>query len=370
MNCQKKSNEDLYTLAVFGSSYIDPTTYEEAVEEDVRRKAMDVEITSIEKNDTWELTTLPDGAKNIGVKWVYKTKLNEDGKVEKYKARLVAKGHSQQHGVDYKEVFAPVARWDTIISILAIATIKGWIVFRLDVKSAFLQGELSETVYSEQPQGYQKKDDRDKVYKLKKAMYGLRHVPRAWNSRIEAYVNNEGFEKCSHEHTLFMKHEDGRKLITTSLYIDDDHLFTGNDEAMFVDFKESMKKEFDVDKMRVEVVQTNAGIYICQQKYAKEILERFGMDKCSLVCNLFVPGCKLTKHGEWKLVDPTKYKQIVGSLMYMTAIRPNLMFYVCLISKYMERPTEMHLQIAKRILRFIKVTLEFGIMYKGKEMVI
>ncbi|PNX60516.1 copia-type polyprotein, partial [Trifolium pratense] len=162
---------------------------------------MNQEMQSIEKNQTWELTSLPDGANVIGVKWIFKTKHNEKGEIDKHKARLVAKGYNQKHGIDYDEVFAPVARWDTIRSILAIATRESWKVFQLDVKSAFLHGELSEDIYVEQPPGYQR--EKNKVYKLKKALYGLKQAPRAWYSKIEAYFNSEEFEKCPSEHTLF-----------------------------------------------------------------------------------------------------------------------------------------------------------------------
>jgi hypothetical protein len=137
-------------LVMFGPCVSkDPVTFEEASKSQIWRKAMNDEIEAIERNKTWQLTDLPKGVKVIGVKWVYKTKMNEKGEVEKYKARLVAKGYAQRYGTDYKEVFAPVARWDTIRSILAIAAINGWNVFQLDVKSAFLHGELTETVYVE-----------------------------------------------------------------------------------------------------------------------------------------------------------------------------------------------------------------------------
>lgn len=119
---------------------------------------MDQEIKAIEKNDTWELVDLPAGSRKIGVKWIYKTKYNQNGKVEKQKARLVAKGYSQKYGVDYNEVFAPVARWDTIRTILVVAASNDWKVYQLDVKSAFLHGELLEDVYVEQPAGYQNKE--------------------------------------------------------------------------------------------------------------------------------------------------------------------------------------------------------------------
>lgn len=144
---------------------------------------MGLEIDAIEKNNTQELTTLPPDAKKIGVKWIYKTKLNEKGQIEKYKARLVAKGYSQQYGINYNEVFAPVARWDTIRTILSLAACNNWSGYQLDVKTAFLHGELAEDVYVEQPIGYQKGDSSN-VYKLKKALYGLKQAPRAWYSKI------------------------------------------------------------------------------------------------------------------------------------------------------------------------------------------
>ena len=154
---------------------------------------MNSEIKSIEKNQTWTLTELPVGAKRIGVKWVYKTKYNEHGKIDKYKARLVAKGYSQKYEVDYTEVFAPVAMMDTVRMIIALAAQKNWTIFQLDVKSAFLHGELSEDVYVEQPRGYEKKGSEHLVYKLHKALYGLKQAPRAWFSRIEAHFISEGF---------------------------------------------------------------------------------------------------------------------------------------------------------------------------------
>lgn len=132
----------------------DPTTCEEAVAHEVWRRAMDAEIESIEKKKTWRLTSLPHGAKKIGVKWVYKTKFNESGQGEKHKARLIAKGYSQRHGIDFDEVFAPVGRWDTIRSVLEVDALRRWSVYQLDVKSAFLHGELLEEVYVDQPQGY------------------------------------------------------------------------------------------------------------------------------------------------------------------------------------------------------------------------
>ncbi|CAJ2641499.1 unnamed protein product [Trifolium pratense] len=342
--------QNMNIQAMFSTSN-DPSNYDEAVKHDVWREAMNQEIQAIERNDTWELATLPEGAKKIGVKWIYKTKYNEKGEIEKHKARLVAKGYSQQHGIDYNEVFAPVAGWDTIRTILAVA---------------------SKNVYVEQPKGYQKKGD--KVYKLKKALYGLKQAPRAWYSKIEAYFGQEKFEKCPDEHTLFVKQDEGNILIV-SLYVDD-LIYTGNNSEMFEDFKHSMKKRFamtDLGQMRyflgVEVTQDKYGIFINQQKYAKEILSRFEMGMCNIVSSPIVPGCKLSKDENGKQVDATKYKQIVGCLMYLLASRPDLAFSVCLIARYMDKPTDMHLTAAKRILRYLKGIMSLGILYKrGSEL--
>lgn len=229
-------------LALFSS---DPIYFEDAVKHEHWRLAMESEIKEIERNDTWDLTDLPAGAKIIGLKWVYKTKLKENGELDKFKARLVAKGYVQQQGIDYTEVFAPVARMDTIRMIVALAAQRGWSLYQLDVKSAFLHGELKEDVYVEQPRGYELKKCPQKVYKLKRVLYGLKQAPRAWYSRIEAHFVSQGFERCYSEQTLFIKTKEGGKIIIVSLYVDD-LMFIGNDEFMFDDFKSSMIKEFDM----------------------------------------------------------------------------------------------------------------------------
>lgn len=362
-----ESDEDSNLLMFTATD--DPISFEEAVNNPKWREAMDLEINSIEKNGTWELTTLPAGVKTIGVKWVFKTKLNEKGEVDKFKARLVAKGFSQEFGVDYTEVFAPVARWDTIRMILALAASKGWNVYQFDVKSAFLHGELNEVVFVEQPRGYELKGEETKVYKLKKALYGLKQAPRAWYKKLESYFIKEGFERCPSEHTLFTKSEDENFLIV-SVYVDD-LIFTGNDITMIERFKRSMKQEFemsDLGKMKyflgVEVVQSNAGIFINQRKYANEVLERFNMKNCNPVRTPIIPGFKLVKDDTGTGVDATTYKQMVGSLMYLTTTRPDLAFVVSLISRFMEKPTELHQQAVKRVLRYIKGTADLGIFYK------
>ncbi|KAJ4703078.1 Retrovirus-related Pol polyprotein from transposon TNT 1-94 [Melia azedarach] len=160
------------------------------------RNAMNEEIKAIVKNDTWELVSLSKGHKAIGVKWVYKAKQNSKGEIERYTARLVAKGYSQRAGIDYDEVFAPVARLETVRLIISLAVQNKWKIHQMDEKSAFLNGVLEEEVYIQQPTGFEVKGQEDKVLKLKKALYGLKQAPRAWNSRINKYFQKNGFTKC------------------------------------------------------------------------------------------------------------------------------------------------------------------------------
>lgn len=195
--------EGMAHLALFAE--FDPITYEEAVKSDKWKKAMDAEIEAIERNNTWELREMPPKGKVIRVKWIYKTKLNEKGEVDKYKARLVAKGYNQQYEVDYEEVFAPVACLDTVRVILSLAARNGWTIYQLDVKSAFLHGELNEEVFVAQPRGYEEKGHEHKVYKLKKALYDLKQALRAWYSCIDSYFMKDS--KIVHMNTPYLSEE-------------------------------------------------------------------------------------------------------------------------------------------------------------------
>ena len=175
----------------------------------------------IEKNDTWELVDRPQHRNVIGVKWVYRTKLNVDGSVNKYKAKLVVKGYSQVFGVDFSKTFAPIARLDTIRMLLALTTQKGWKTYQLDVKFAFLNCYLQEEIYVKQPKGFQVKGQEEKVNLLKKALDGLKQAPRAQYSRIDEHLQSLGFVKSPSEATLYVKETDAN-LIVVSVYVDDD----------------------------------------------------------------------------------------------------------------------------------------------------
>ena len=200
-----RSLNDVYASCNF--CVTEPENFEEAVQDEAWKKAMVEEINVIEKNNTWELVDRPNNKEVIGVKWIYKAKLNPDGSVQRNKARLVAKGYAQQPGIDYNETFAPVARLDTIRSVISLAAQKGWFLYQLDVKSAFLNGVLKEEVYVDQPEGFIIKGEEMKVYKLKKALYGLKQAPRAWYGEIDSYFIGKGFQRSHNEPTLYIKTE-------------------------------------------------------------------------------------------------------------------------------------------------------------------
>ncbi|BBN70008.1 transposable element gene, partial [Prunus dulcis] len=294
---------------------IEPESFEEAAKDDSWKKAMEAEITMIEKNNTWELVNRPFDKPIIGVKWIYKTKLNLDGSVQKNKARLVAKGYSQKPGIDFNETFAPVARLDTVRTLVAVAAQRNWNLFQLDVKSAFLNGVLNEEVYVDQPSGFVMQGSEDKVYKLKKALYGLKQAPRAWYDEINSYFIKTGFYRSPSEATLYTK-------MSTS----------GN-----------------------------------HKKYAKTLLDKFGLKDCKSVATPLAVNEKLSKVDGSELADETLYRQMVGSLLYLTATRPDIMFAASLLARFMHNPTKKHMGTAKRVLRYVQGTINYGIAYdKGK----
>ena len=216
-----------------------------------------------------------------------------------------------------------------------------------------------------------KEGEEHKVYKLRKALYGLKQSPRAWYSRINAYFEKHGFQKCPYEHTLYIKYHGQEDFIIVSLYVDD-LIFTGNNLNLLNEFRASMKKEFEMTDLGelhhflgIEVHQGNAGIFISQEKYAKDILRKFKMENANSVSIPCVAGLKLSKDGEGKLVNSTVFRSLVGNLMYLTATRPDIMFAVSLISRFMEKPYSNHWEAAKRILRYVKGTMNYGVFYQA-----
>jgi hypothetical protein len=195
------------------------------------------EYQSIMKNDVWEVVPRPEGKSIVTSKWIYKIKHAANGSIEKYKERFVARGFSQKEGEDYDKKFAPVAKHTSIISIIAIASVMGWKLHQMDVKTAFLNGVIEEEVCIEHPQGFVIHGKESHVCKFKKALYRLKHAPRAWYARINNYLMSLGFTKSDADLNLYYKVEDGCPLILV-LYVDD--LFLTRDENLIVGCKREL----------------------------------------------------------------------------------------------------------------------------------
>ncbi|KAG7557329.1 Zinc finger CCHC-type superfamily [Arabidopsis suecica] len=346
----------------------EPWDYQEAKESAEWREACKDEISSITKNNTWNLVELPAGVKPIGLKWVFKIKRNSDGSINKYKARLVAKGYVQKHGIDFDEVFAPVARIETIRFIVAIAASNGWEVHHLDVKTAFLHGELKEVVFVSQPEGFVVKGSENKVYRLNKALYGLRQAPRAWNIKLNKILKELGFTKCSKEPSLYLKQVEEQHLLV-AVYVDD-LLVTGSRIDQILEFKKEMASKFEMSDLGlltyylgIEVIQHNRGIILKQGRYAEKILEEARMKECNATQSPMITGLKLSKAEKEKNIDEKEYRRNIGCLRYLLHTRPDLSFCVGMLSRYMQEPKESHGNALKQVLRYLRGTANLGLSF-------
>ncbi|KAJ4820740.1 polyprotein [Rhynchospora pubera] len=349
----------------------DPDCFEEAAEKEEWRQAMDEEMSAIEQNQTWQLVELPKDRVAIGVKWVYKTKFGPDGSILKHKARLVAKGYAQKQGIDYEETFSPVARFETVRLLMAVAAQLKQPIYQFDVKSAFLNGELMEEVYVDQPEGFEVKGKENWVYRLSKALYGLKQAPRAWYSKIDAYFQKLGFERSKNEPNLYIKRKGEEGLVAVCLYVDD-MIYFGTNDAMVREFKEQMMAVFemtDLGKMHyflgLEVEQEEGRIFISQRKYATDLVAKFGLKGCNFVQTPMNTNEKLTLVDGTGPTDATRFRSLIGGLMYLTHTRPDITHAVSIVARYMQNPTKQHMGAAKRILRYIAGTTSYGLWYNA-----
>ncbi|KAL6332552.1 hypothetical protein AAG906_008972 [Vitis piasezkii] len=291
------------------------------------------------------------------------------GSIFRHKARLVVKGFAQVAGVDYGDTFTPVARHDTIRLLLALAGQMGWKVYHLDVKSAFLNGILLEEIYVQQSEGFEVIGHEHKVYKLHKALYGLKQAPRAWYSRIDSHLIQLGFRRSENEATLYLKQNDDGLQLVVSLYVDD-MLVTGSNVKLLADFKMEMQDVFEMSDLGImnyflgmEIYQCSWGIFISQRKYAMDILKKFKLESCKEVATPLAQNEKISKNDGEKLEEPSAYRSLVGSLLYLTVTRPDLMFPASLLSRFLSSPRNVHMGVAKRVLKYVKGTTNLGIWY-------
>nr|GEV19863.1 retrovirus-related Pol polyprotein from transposon TNT 1-94 [Tanacetum cinerariifolium] len=271
-------------------------------------------------------------------------------------------------GIDYDETFAPVARLESIRILLAYAYALDFKLFQMDVKSAFLNGLINEEVYVAQPSGFIDFKKPDHVYKLKKALYGLKQAPTAWYDRLQAFLIKHKYKMRMVDNTLFTKKKSSN-LIIVQIYVDD-IIFGSTCQEMCDEFSKIMHDEFGMSMMgelnfflRLQIKQIEYNIFFNQSKYIKEILKKFGLEDSKPMKTPMSFDTKLTKDKECESVDCTKYRGMIGSLLYLTASRPDIMFGVCVCASFQEAPKTSHLEGVKRIFRYIKGTMHLGLWY-------
>nr|GEV24692.1 hypothetical protein [Tanacetum cinerariifolium] len=291
------------------------------------------------KRKVWILVDLPHGKRAIGTKWVYRNKKDERGIIVMNKARLVAQGHTQEEGIDYEEVFAPVARIEAIRLFLAYASFMGFMVYQMDVKSAFLYEIIEEEVYVCQPSGFEDPDHPDKVYKVVKALYGLYQALRAWYKTLATYLLENGFHRGQIDQTLFIKKQKG-DIQLVQIYVDDIIFGATN-----------------------KVKQKEEGIFINQDKYVAKILKKFGLTKGKSTSTPIDTEKSLLKDPDGEDVDVYICRSMIGSLMYLTLSRPDIMFAVCACAHFQVTQKVSHLHAVKKIFRYLKGKPHLGLWY-------
>lgn len=340
----------------------EPQSFTEAAADPNWVKAMNDEMEALYRNNTWEITNLPANRKPIGCRWVYKIKYKSNGEVERYKARLVAKGYSQKEGIDYEETFAPVAKMVTIRIVIDLAVNKNWTLFQLDINNAFLYGNLDEDVYMTLPQGYFTKNDT-RVCKLLKSLYGLKQAPRKWNERLCSSLFDFGFQQSVNDYSLFVKSKTD-SIVVLLVYVDD-IILTGNSIEEINKVKEFLKCQFlikDLGKLKfflgVEVIDIEHGVCLSQRKYCLELLHEFGMLACKPVRTPLDTNAVIKKDGvndsDNLLTNITEFQKLIGKLIYLTITRPDISYAVQTLSQFMHSPRKSHLDVAFRVLRFLK----------------
>jgi hypothetical protein len=387
-NYQSSGGESSETVVPVGVSkklippglLAEPNSYREAMHSESASewtKATQSERDSLQRNETWELVPLPRGRKAIKNKWVYKIKYDSEGKVERFKARMVVKGFSQVEGIDYHETFAPVARMSSIRLLLAIAAQLDLDIHQLDVNTAFLYGELQEEIYMEQPEGMEDLEHPDWVCRLKKGLYFLKQSPRVWNEELDCCMKPMGLSQCKADNCIYWKRQD-HSIVLVAIYVDD-IIIADNDPGLRQQIRDDLLRRYEMKDlgelhwvlgMRITRDRSKGTIRVDQERYLGDILKRFGMEGSAPVETPMATGCQLSKEMEPSTAEEIEYmkgvpyRSAIGSLMYAaTGTRPDLAFAVGRAARYCANPGLPHWVAVKRILRYVKRTLNYGLTF-------
>lgn len=351
--------------------FIEPGTVTEAINGpngNNWKLAMDEEISSHLQNNTWSLDKLPAGRKAIKAKWVYKTKTDEAGNIIRYKARLVAKGCSQRFGIDYTETFSPVVRYNSIRFLMALAVQNDLRIHQMDAITAFLQGDLDEEIFMEQPEHYE--DGTGRVCRLNRSIYGLKQAGRQWNLKLDNALKRFGLKKSKLDPCIYFT---GDLSVLIAIYVDDFLIFFKSTTTL-EKVKEYLNRTFNMKDLGavsscigMKIKQLKDAIEIDQVAYVSQILDRFGMHDCKPVKTPSDTSEKLSIHTitpDDSLVGKVPYQEAVGSLLYLAqSTRPDIAFAVSDVSRFNHHHGTAQWRAVKRIFRYLKGTSNAKIRY-------
>ena len=349
----------------------DPRTYDEAmrsVDAVFWKEAIDSELQSILNNNTWELVELPRGCKPITCKWIFRKKLKADGSIDKYKARIVVRGFTQKFGIDYFDTYSPVTKIATIRTLIALACIFDLVVHQMDVKTAFLNGDLDEEIYMVQPEGFVVPGQEEKVCKLVKALYGLKQAPKQWHDKFDKTMTGNGFHVNEGDSCVYFKH-DSHGCVIICLYVDDMLIF-GTDLDRVNETKQFLSSNFEMKDMGeadvilgVKIKRTPNGICLNQSHYVEKLLKKFDSFNVDPVKTPYDPSFHLKKNNG-NPVNQSEYARIIGSVMFlMNYTRPDIAYSVSRLSRYTHNPSSDHWIALRRLLRYLKGTADWGLHY-------
>ncbi len=349
----------------------DPKTYEEAmssIDASFWKDAIQSELESIMSNQTWEIVDLPRGSKTINSKWIFKKKLKTDGTIDRFKARLVIKGFTQKYGIDYFDTYSPVTKIATIRALIALASANDLLVHQMDVKTAFLNGDLHEEIYMQQPPGFVIPGKEHKVCKLKKSLYGLKQAPKQWYEKFHKTILDFGFVVNGSDACVYSKMFN-EKCVIICLYVDDmliigTHLDVIKQTKEYLSSKFEMKDLGEVDViLGVKVTKIKEGFTLSQSHYVEKILKNFDSYDVTPVRTPYDASIHLKKN-KGNSVSQTEYAKIIGSLMFlMNYTRPDIAYAVSRLSRYTHSPNVDHWNALKRLLKYLRGTMELGLHY-------
>lgn len=358
-------------LAASVLSAVEPTSYTQAKMDPLWVEAMDKELSALEANDTWVLTSLPACHKAISSIWVYKIKHKPNGSIDRYKARLVIRGFSQQLGIDYKHTFSPVAKQATVRLVIALAASYKWHLKQLDVNNAFLHGFLDEEIYMLPPLGYTKAS-LGQVCKLTKSLYGLKQASRQWNIELTKFLLSLGFLQSPNDHSLFIYKTDS--VYTVAIIYVDDILLTGPHLDHITYVKDSLHDKFSIKDLGdatyflgMELQRTSTGIHINQRKYSLNLLKDFDVSNIKVTHSPLPQGLKLQFIPVDVLPEPSVYRKLIGRLLYLSLTRPDLSFGIQHLSQFVANLGTFHMTAALHILKYLAQTSSYGLFYPHQQ---